>query len=223
MSLISKYIIYGLIDPFTKELRYIGKSVSGLYRPTYHSKPYSYNGQLKNTYLYRWIRKLIKNNSKPEIVVLDSCSNKQDLAELEVWNISYWKGLGCRLTNATKGGEGAAGRIVSKATRNKIRKANLGKKASKETIKKLRESHLGQVGSMKGKTHSEATKLKISQKQASKRKPIICLETGEIFSCSRDVVDKMNVQRGPLLKHLKKRKYYNTVKGHTFEYLNKEK
>jgi len=39
---------------------------------------------------------------------------------------------------------------------------NKGKFATKETIEKLKISHLGQIGSFKGKHHTEETKLKIS-------------------------------------------------------------
>lgn len=43
MKLKSKFLIYGLTDPITDELRYIGRSSSGLNRPRQHLAPSVYN------------------------------------------------------------------------------------------------------------------------------------------------------------------------------------
>jgi group I intron endonuclease len=63
------------------------------------------------------------------------------------------------------------GMKLSETTKEKIRKANTGKKASKETLQRLSLSHMGN-------THSEATRLKMSKTRTGK-KPNISEATRE--------------------------------------------
>lgn len=103
----SKYIIYALQDPTTFELRYIGKSVSGLNRPKQHTYP-SYISKDKS-YKGNWIRSLLNNGFQPIIKVIQTLNNHIELIEAEIYWIEYFKNLGCPLTNSTKGGSGSMG------------------------------------------------------------------------------------------------------------------
>lgn len=60
---------------------------------------------------------------------------------------------------------------------------------------------------------------RILNKQKSKH--IQCVETSEIFENSRECAKKMNIDRSTLLRHLKGKRYYNSVKGYHFIYLDK--
>jgi hypothetical protein len=61
------YVIYGLIDPNTKELRYIGKTKNLKDRIYNHYK----KEKLKpNTYKNNWLKSLLKLNQRAEIIVL---------------------------------------------------------------------------------------------------------------------------------------------------------
>ncbi len=115
-------IIYALIDKFTGELRYIGKSVSGICRPKEHFKPCNLKN---NSYKTNWVRQHIAKGEKPEIVILESFEDPNSLFEAEMFWIAYYKGLGSRLTNLTDGGEG-----------------NIGWKPSNETIENQRKAAL---------------------------------------------------------------------------------
>lgn len=100
----SKYLIYGLVDPITDELRYIGRSSSGLNRPRQHLAPCVYNSE--QNYCHNWIKGLARKKLRAKIVVIEELTNNLTLNEDEPFWISYFKGIGCRLTNLTDGGFG---------------------------------------------------------------------------------------------------------------------
>lgn len=92
------------------------------------------------------------------------------------------------------------GHPVSKETREKLRRANLGKKQSPELIEK-RLGHLKENGFYE-RLH-----------EAHKRK-VICKETGEIFDSVKSAMAKYG---GTVSPHLRGK--YKTCKGLHFEYL----
>jgi hypothetical protein len=126
-------IIYGLIDPRTRLVRYIGKSSIGMKRPRQHGQPCFAGG----LYVHRWIAKLRSIGLMFEIVVLDVVDDKSKLSALERWWIAYGRTSGWPLTNVTDGGEGAFGRKLSQQTRDKIAAKARGRKVSAETRAKL--------------------------------------------------------------------------------------
>lgn len=109
-----KYIIYGLTDPDTQEVRYIGKSTSGMKRPLEHKKPSNLKVQ---SHKVNWIKSLISVNKMYGIIVLESTSAPEELDAREIYWISEYKNRGVNLTNGTDGGEGALGREVSDNTK----------------------------------------------------------------------------------------------------------
>lgn len=137
-----KFLIYGLFDPRNGELRYVGKSSSGLKRPKEHWKP-SALGSGRNRWKISWLQQVLEAGSEPEVAVLESLENSDRLSEAEQWHIAYWRSLGCRLTNLTSGGEGTSGYVVSVETREKHRRNASGKKASRETREKMSSCRAG--------------------------------------------------------------------------------
>ncbi len=128
-----KFLIYGLFDPRTEELRYVGKSCSGLERPRQHIKPRLLKAR---THKNSWLKSLLSEGLRPEIDVLEEHAGPETLNEAERFFIAYFRGIGCRLTNGTDGGDGvSAGRIQS-----------LEEKAKRSA------SLMGHVGYWKGKT-----------------------------------------------------------------------
>lgn len=102
-----RFIVYGLTEPGTECVRYIGKSASGLKRPKSHrlasrlAEDRSHKGN--------WIRSLLEEGRCYGIVVLESAADGQFLQDLERFWIAQGTGLGWRLTNHTKGGDGTLG------------------------------------------------------------------------------------------------------------------
>lgn len=111
----NKYLIYGLIDPITNELRYVGKSSDGLRRPKEHWRARDLH-RLQD-HCHRWVRSVFqKTKGPPEIIIIEE-TTKEELSNAEVFYIAYYKSLGADLTNLTAGGEGG-GRPCKKIIRN---------------------------------------------------------------------------------------------------------
>lgn len=124
-SVSSPFLVYGLCDPLTGQLRYVGKSTSGSSRPYQHSTP----SELKrtgHTHKGCWIKSLLAKGLKPEVWIIEEYPTGDTLCNEEIWYIAYFRFLGCDLTNLTFGGEGACGVIKSDGTKDKLRAARGG-------------------------------------------------------------------------------------------------
>lgn len=94
--------IYILIDPITNEIRYVGKANNVKERFKNHKN----RCRDTNTYKRHWINKLRLKGLYPELEVIDIVP----ISEWHYWEkfwISYFKSIGCRLTNTTSGGDGS--------------------------------------------------------------------------------------------------------------------
>lgn len=112
--------IYCLIDPRTKEIRYVGKTINPERRLRKHLIDTERNHRVN------WIRSVLNDGIRPVLEVLERCS-EDAWREAERFWISYLRFLGARLTNSIDGGNGGN---PSPETREKLRLAKLGKKAS---------------------------------------------------------------------------------------------
>jgi len=163
-------VIYGLIDPNTKELRYIGYSNNLQRRMRAHCNPCNLK---KITHKNNWINSLIKLGQKPYVIVLETYDTQEELPQAEIEMIAYYKYIGCSLTNSTYGGDGTYGRIVSEETRRKTSISNTGKKQSKEARENWKPANKGKPSPNKGNKASPETIKKMSiahiGKQGKKR------------------------------------------------------
>ena len=145
--------IYTLSEPDTNEVRYIGKSNNPKKRFYKHCV---FNS--KNTHKNNWINKLLRENKKPVLEIIDEVP----LEEWSFWE-TYWivqfRAWGFNLTNSSDGGEGSVkgnktsfrkgqtawnkGVPVSNSTKEKLRQANLGKKQSEQTKNKKNDKLKG--------------------------------------------------------------------------------
>lgn len=118
--------IYALLDPCTNIIRYVGKSISPNKRYYQHLHPKGF------THKDNWIRKLISNDLKPIIKILEECT-EDNWEERECFWISSFENL----TNSTDGGQDGR---MSEKVRQKLslinsgeNNPNFGKKASDKT------------------------------------------------------------------------------------------
>ena len=97
----SKYIIYALQDPFTFEIRYIGKSCSGLKRIKRH---FNFNEQKndKNKHKVNWINSLTR---LPNILIIQTLNSNKELIQAECYWIDYFRKQNSPLLNISNGGE----------------------------------------------------------------------------------------------------------------------
>jgi hypothetical protein len=115
--------IYDLKDPVTNHIRYIGKSnnpKNRFYRHIKESKDFN-----NKTHKANWIRILLKQGLKPEIILIDEVPKEQ----INFWEIHYIKlykkyegSFGYDLTNTTEGGDGGSikGHKKSESTKKKM-------------------------------------------------------------------------------------------------------
>lgn len=184
-----RLIIYGLVDPNTEQVRYIGKSSSYLRRPKDHFRPSVIR---EGTFpVNRWCQKLVRNGQKPAICILEdfgTCFDKDEANEIlnegEIRWIAFGRSEGWPLLNLTDGGDGLLGHPggmlgkhhsdevkarISEQLRGrkrppevveKIRKSALGRQVSEDTRAKMSVSAKGHQRWV-GKRHSEQSKQKM--------------------------------------------------------------
>ena len=158
LAIKSPNIIYGLIDPFTDELRYIGKSVSGLNRPNEHFKPYNLK---EDTHKVRWVKSVLAKNHKPKIIVIEEHKYPTDLDDAESFWIEYYKGIGARLTNSTNGGVGSLGRICKDETKLKISQKATERQKGQPVREGMKVPKAHQI--LNNKEYRECTKCEVFQ------------------------------------------------------------
>lgn len=183
-------VIYGLLEPKTNEIRYIGKAKNLTIRVRKHVQ----SSKLKEgTHKNNWIKVLLKSGEKFVVIVIDSALTDDELNEKEIKWISYYKTIGCRLTNATNGGDGGKlspesiekmkktkkdneptrfwlGKKFTKEHCDKISKNKKGYITSEETKQKLSKSNKGLNTWSKNKKVSDETKIKMSKSRLGKVK-----------------------------------------------------
>jgi hypothetical protein len=123
--------IYGLVDPRTQEIRYIGKSIRPKERLMNHC-----NEPPSNCHRSHWIQELKRLGIKPDMIFLESVSGEWPWQESEKWWIKHGRDNGWPLTNNTDGGDGVEG--LPPETQAKIKAAWKGRKHRPETIAKLK-------------------------------------------------------------------------------------
>lgn len=116
-------VIYALIDPMTKEVRYIGQSFNHVERYKTHCKCIGPKLHSKH-----WISSL--KPLKPIMVILRKDLDYTDIDKEEVEMIRLYKSFGCNLTNHDLGGHSF--KVRSAETIEKIRAGNIGRVHSEE-------------------------------------------------------------------------------------------
>ncbi len=187
--------IYGLVDPRTKLVRYIGQTRAGISRPMRH-KYDKYNPYKRN-----WIRQLITQNLDFEIAVLEylrqDCS-QDSLDSTEVWWIAYGRSCGWPLTNICSGGwSGRKGQKHTPESRQKMSDALRGKPrpavAGDNNVSKRPE-----VRQKISESHKSSTKVQVHLKELhdAKRKEPVC-GTQHGYARARKAANKGEPNCGP--------------------------
>lgn len=198
--------IYELIDPFTNEIRYIGKTIRSLdERLKYHIQDAKYSKYTSKK--VSWIKSLLNYNEDPIIRLVE----KVDKDEVDFWEqfyIELYKSWGFRLTNMTRGGDGIQN--PSKEIRNKIRKS----------LKKTRGK--GYKPWNYGLITSQSTKQKQSKAKNSKKKPVLQFDLNGNFvkewSSLTEVSRQNNYDRSTISNVCLKRYGAKTAYGFKWEY-----
>ncbi len=180
--------IYVLIDPRDGDIRYVGLTIQ-LLKERY--KVHISTRTPKKAHCASWIKHLQNAGYQPEIRLVQEVPDEH-VGAAEVYWISYFRSIGCRLVNHTDGGEGIQGYCHSAETRAKMSASRTGKpsnngertkerwerwraeggKVPEETARKISEAKKGHVNSpehnakigagQRGRKKSAETKAKMA-------------------------------------------------------------
>lgn len=169
----STTFIYGLIDPRTHAVRYVGKSANPAMRLKTHLK------DKHSTHKVHWLNELRALGLMPHIVVIEEVPIENWQAAECFW-IAHYKASGANLVNTTDGGENppsSKGLTRSPETREKIRQAKLGKKRPAHVVEQMRLNRKGKGSfvptqetiekrrkTRAGYRHSDETRQKLSER-----------------------------------------------------------
>jgi hypothetical protein len=170
-------IVYGLYDPRTEKLRYVGQTTYALSRRV--ANHVSKHGLSKTTHVACWLRALSRAGLRPYARTLYVALDRAALDAAEEHMIALFKSLGERLTNHARGGRGNAGVVRSDVTRQRLSKAARESSAAAAHRKVLADARRGTrrpaawvaktAAKNKGKHHTDATKRKIAEARTNKR------------------------------------------------------
>lgn len=181
-----RFFIYELLDPRSKEIRYVGKTNNPRRRYSQHLYCSKYNK--RTSHCVRWIKSLLDIGLEPILEIKEEFNNESECFVREIELISEYRNNGVRLTNLTDGGEGQSGRVVSEETRKKISDTRrltpnpyLGKKRSKYICEKISSSLTGRKLTTEHKNKLSNAKIGKKQSEGHKKKISNAL-TGREFS-----------------------------------------
>lgn len=157
--------IYGLADPVTNEVRYVGKTVKKL---SARLRGHIGDSKKRNHRNANWIRSCIEDGQEPEIFEIDIVNVGDDWVEAEQFWIAMMRYLGCDLTNHAIGGQGTDGYKFTEKQIKKLSDSHKGIGRSKEALEKHAET-------MKKKKELGWVKQGLTSEQMEKR--LVTLKT----------------------------------------------
>jgi hypothetical protein len=119
-----KHIVYGLKDPVTGLIRYVGKSCSGMKRPKQHASKARLSKET-NLHKKNWILSLQEKGLSFVVEILEVCTS-ETLSTAEAAWIHTLRSKGEPLLNRTDGGDGISGFSHSEETKRKVSASKRG-------------------------------------------------------------------------------------------------
>jgi len=175
-----------------------------------------------------WTR--IINKTEYRVEILEDDLTYEEAKEKERWWIKFYGRINLKtgpLANLTDGGDGMVGWKPSQETLDHLSAVRKGRvflpkgwKMSEEQKKVLSQKRMGKEPWIKGKKMTEEQRKKISEAKkghvSEKRKPVICLETGEIFPSVEHAEKDPRFYKGGIRKVL--RGMRKSIRGFHFEF-----
>jgi hypothetical protein len=146
--------IYGLVDPRTGYVRYVGKANRPTHRLAMHLTP----GELRETsHKNSWLHGLLNEGKKPELIILEAVNRSVWQSAERAW-IAYYRSIPGYppLTNTTDGGEGVEGYVLSAEDRRKRSERQKGTRMSPSSRAKISAAH-------KGRKHTQTARKNMSE------------------------------------------------------------
>jgi hypothetical protein len=158
-----EFSIYGLFDPRTMQLRYVGVTSRPVFFRAKDHEMHALTGQTSCSSL-EWISELLSLNLRPLFLVQESFTTREEGFAAEIAAIAYYRSIGCPLLNKSSGGSGPIGCSRSTKTRALMGAAKAGVPKSPTHRKNLAESGGGKpfkddLGNTYENIHDAGTKL----------------------------------------------------------------
>lgn len=209
--------VYGLIDPNTKELKYVGITIEGFRRFQNHFCKKSRFNPVK-----KWIQGLRENGQIFDIVYLEYFNTDgEHLDEAEEFWISYFKSIGCELLNVTHGRRSFnffqhadTHRYMSKIMKESHNTPEMKRRISEATCAAMTPEVIAKMSKSAQKPKSVSHAANIKAGQTKKFGLIVQDETGRIFNSLQEAADFYGMHKSTVQKAV-----YGAVKsahGHTF-------
>lgn len=215
-------IIYKITNKINGKV-YIGQTIQTLNsRKNEHKKMVR---KKTNLPLYNAINKYGEENFS--IIQIDEADSSEELNVKEQYYIKHYNSMSPNGYNLTSGGAGTFNYKHTKEDKARMSQLKKGMFKGKDNPfygkYHTEEQKAKWCRERKGKKLSEEHKLKISKTR--KRKPIINIDTGEVFESARHVCrhygkDPNSGTAGTIAKVCKKEPKYKTCLGYRFEYYN---
>lgn len=215
----SKSFIYGLIDPDTNYLMYIGQTIQGFRRITehYHKCNFINKNTKKRSPSKLWISNLRKQDKCFKVIYLEYTESSK-LNEAEEYWISFIKASGGNLLNYSQN-NGFTNTIKQVTLEDRIKISLATKEAMNNPItrEKCRKNRAKQPAPNTGRKFPQEFKDKISKAQDNK---VIYIKDsdGNVYRGLKDAAKHLNVTFGSIWKALNG--YCKTVKGKTLTRIN---
>lgn len=238
-----QFFIYGLTDPRTGEIRYVGKSATGMKRPRLHGKPSRLAKD--RTHKANWIRSLLAQGIHYGVEVLQYVASREELNDAERYWIREARNAGWELTNHTDGGDGLSGATFSAEHRARISKANRGRKLTAEQRERFLEAvqhrdpaafvsnRRKAVAAWRGSKHTAETRRRIgaahrgkivsaearAKVSAANSKPVRELASNTVYPSVRAASVALGIECSGIAKVASGRARLNSHHGYKFEYI----
>ncbi|WRH62063.1 MAG: hypothetical protein RSE12_17075 [Fuscovulum sp.] len=163
--------IYGLIDPRTDDVRYIGKSI----RP--YQRLQNHMNDVSKCHRSHWLQELKRAGLRPELWIMDRIEADANWQELERDYIEHGHFADWPLTNSTSGGDGVCN--LPPETRERMRATWLGRKHRAESLVRIGDAS-------RGRHHSEDHKARMSAIMAGRKITWVCKVSAALAKLSQE-------------------------------------
>lgn len=136
-----KWHIYCLKDPATGNIRYVGVTSGNVVRRV---RAHVWGCHRHSFRAARWLKSLRDKGLFPRFETMQS-GEGEGWQEAEKRWISHMRDLWCDLTNATDGGEGCPGRVLTEEHKQKLADAARGRERSPESVQKSAAGIKGRI------------------------------------------------------------------------------
>lgn len=203
------------ISDINGNIRYVGITLNPQRRFGRHLR------DRNTTHVSRWITKEIEIGNKPIFTVFQQVTEKTQ-NDAEVYWITYFKSIGCNLTNITKGGSATDRPPTTEETRTKLRKPKplIHSQKLREYRKTDKAKAQLAIAVINNKNRIHTFEDRIANSRAQGCKPFSDITTGKIYEYGRQAATELGLHESAICGVLKGRRSH--TKGHVFKYLDSQ-